>query len=248
MLQIAREMPDPDDLLALSAEELGKRLLFAAKERVKSGENQGMIHPQNWTTEPWVATPPLYPIAKQDQVKLALTEAWEWLKQERFIVPAGGTNGQYGWCVLSRKAEELKDETGLSVLLAARRPAREILHPKIVKAWPKLQRGELNEAVSEAMLAVEVAVREAAGFSNSDIGVKLIRKAFDADDGPLTDKTAEAGEREAVGHLFAGTIGIYKNPRSHRHVPLDDPNEAVEILMLASNLLRIVERASSRCS
>jgi uncharacterized protein (TIGR02391 family) len=102
-------------------------------------------------------------------------------------------------------------------------------------------------AAFQAMKTVEVSVRDAAGLGNNLIGVALMRDAFAPARGPLTDATAERGEQVARIELFAGAIGSYKNPHSHRDVDLNDPVEAIEIILLANHLLRIVDaRASAK--
>ena len=106
--------------------------------------------------------------------------------------------------------------------------------------WLLFIRGRYETAVFESYKEVEVAVRTAGGFLPTDIGVKLVRKAFDVQNGPLTDISAPEGERQALSDLFVGAIGSYKNPSSHRHVVLQ-AEEAVEMIMLASHLLKIVD-------
>ncbi len=48
-----------------------------------------------------------------------------------------------------------------------------------------------------------------------------MRKAFNPDNGPLTRASDPVAEREALMHLFAGAIGSYKNPHSHRNVVIE---------------------------
>jgi uncharacterized protein (TIGR02391 family) len=133
--------------------------------------------------------------------------------------------------VLSRRARKFENAAECANYAVARRLPKETLHPRISgPVWMSFMRGEFDTAAFQAMKAVEVAVREAAGLAASDLGTKLMRKAFDVETGPLTDKTAEPAERQALSDLFVGAIGTYKNPHSHRDVLLSDP----ECLILPS--------------
>jgi len=148
-----------------------------------------------------------------------------------------------GWYQLSRRALAFENQTDFARFAVGRTLLpRETLHSRIADlVWFAFMRGEFDGAVFHAMKAVEVSVRQASGLPDSLIGVALMRKAFDPGNGTLADQTAEKGEREACSALFAGAIGMYKNPQSHRDVNLDNPAEAAEIIMMANNLLRVVD-------
>lgn len=68
----------------------------------------------------------------------------------------------------------------------------------------------------------------------------LIRRAFHKTEGELADVNVVESEKENMQHLFAGSIGSFKNPGSHREVSYQS-DETVELLMLASRLMKIVD-------
>jgi uncharacterized protein (TIGR02391 family) len=75
--------------------------------------------------------------------------------------------------------------------------------------------------------------------------VKLMREAF-KQGGPLADARADGGEQVATMELFAGAIGTFKNPTSHRPVSYEDPAEAAEVVLLADLLMRLLDRVEQR--
>lgn len=167
----------------------------------------------------------------------AFAEAWGWLQSNNLVATYALNDSQF----VTRLGHQVLDE-GVGFLGAVRRASHDV-HPKIatiVREQFLLGRYEL--AAFAAMREVEVSVREASGADASEIGVTLMRNAFNPDNGPLTDHASEDGERKGVGHLFAGAIATFKNPTSHRHVTFDQPIEAAEVIALASLLLRILDR------
>ncbi|WP_432263346.1 TIGR02391 family protein [Cupriavidus sp. TMH.W2] len=236
-------VPDVEVLLALAPEELARILLPLAKQsRQNAMFSTATATPYLYGAQPGLSQGSGYPYHRQAQIEIALAEAWNWLQVNGLILPAPEPNGRNGWFVVSRRGEALTTEQEFRTFEEAIAFPKTLLHPMIAdKVWLSLARGDYDEAVFAAYKAVEVAVRDAAALSPTDIGTSLMRKAFDKSTGPLTDLTQPEAEREALAHLFAGAIGSYKNPHSHRTVTISDVRDAQEMVMLASHLLRIVD-------
>lgn len=232
-------VPTAEVLLALTPEELGPILLKVAKDR----QQNGMFIPDDVVKEQSGSGYTHLPYQGHERdVQRALSETWNWLQTQSLIVPAAGINGNHGWMILSRRGEEIAAQPDAQHALRTASFPKALLHPTIAdKVWSDLARGDLQGAVLYAFRSVEEAVRKAGGFTDDDFGTKLMRLAFDKHNGPLTDTAEPEAERDALAHLFAGAIGRYKNPHSHRTVHIKEPQEAQEALVLASHLLRIVE-------
>lgn len=240
MFELSTTIHDPAVLLALEPEELGAKLLFLLRKRRQNEQSFFLSNLLNelWPYNPLPGQNLPYPLTQKNEIDLALSEAWSWLVAQGLLVPTpGGSDGK----VLSRRAKKFENEAEYAQYAVARMLPKDSLNPRISETvWLEFMRGKFDIAVLLAMKAVEVAVREASGMSDLD-GVDLMRKAFNPTNGPLADATAKKGEKQARSDLFAGAIGSYRNPQAHRYINLDNPTEAVEIIMLANHLLRIVD-------
>jgi uncharacterized protein (TIGR02391 family) len=233
---LADKIPDVEQLLAFEPEELAARILLLWQ----SYSPNELAEPNTFDPARRINTYNLpYPSDKWPDIALAFSEAFSWLTVQGLAV---ASSRQSHFLQLSRRGRKVKTESDFSNFKIARLLPREILHPKIAEpVWHAFLRGEFDVAAFQAMKAVEVSVREAAALTDGDIGVKLMRKAFGTENGPLMDPTTEDGERRGRMDLFAGAIACYKNPHSHRDVNLSDPAEALEIVLMANHLLRIVD-------
>jgi uncharacterized protein (TIGR02391 family) len=235
---IKTALPDAEVLLSLAPQELARVLLPIFKRY------RGEIHLFNLVNQHHQMQE-VYPREFSESVGLAISEAWTWLAVQGLIVPKPRSMGD--WFEISREGEKIESDEAFNDFAKAALLPRNLLHPKIASdAWANFLRGAHDLAVFAAFKQVEVAVREAAGADARMIGPDLMRTAFHADTGLLSDRTLPKAEREALAHLFAGAIGSYKNPTSHRTVTIADASEAGEMLILASHLLRIVEDRARR--
>jgi uncharacterized protein (TIGR02391 family) len=163
-----------------------------------------------------------------------------WLQGEGLVAPK--PDDAHGhWYFVTRKGRQLKTGEQIDAYHRAAAFPRQLLHAAVaMKAEAPFMRGEYDTAVFHALKELEVGVRTACRYTASDYGVDMMRRAFHETTGPLTDLRAEVSERQALAHMFAGAIGSYKNAHSHRYVDLD-ATETVQLLVLVSNLLGIVD-------
>lgn len=119
------------------------------------------------------------------------------------------------------------------------------IHERLKKVRSQFLLGEYELAAFAAMREVEIRVRDISGADPSLIGVKLMRKSF-GEEGKLAVPDLDPGERIGIMELFAGAIGTFKNPSSHRQVDYSDSTEALEVILLADLLMRLLDRVEKR--
>lgn len=239
-------LPDAEHLLSLEPEDLAGPLLVSL-EGMEQINPEGIISYDIMEGVIERDSNLKYPHGCRDKVLFALMEAWQWLEREGFVARSP-TNlarsrgmGSSTTYFVTRRGRKIETRETLEAYRKANLLPKQQLHPIIAqKVWSIFLQGDYDTAVLQAFKQVEVAVREAGYYADTEFGVTLMRNAFHTENGPLTDSSQQEAEKQARSDLFAGAIGSYKNPSSHRNVEIT-AEEAVEIIILASHLLRIVD-------
>ena len=248
-------LPDVDCLLSLEPEELAGPLLVSLEgsdsiipiQIIAFDVMSHVIDRMPGSSQ--VEIRQRYPPKHHNDILFALMEAWQWLEREGFVALkptnlggdwSGGTPTKTKYFV-TRRGKSIKTLEALEAYRKSNLLPKRQLHPIIAqKVWSLFLRGDYDTAVFQAFKEVEVAVRKVGNYDETDLGVKLMRKAFHIKDGNLTNPNQQEAEKQARSDLFAGAIGSYKNPSSHREIDIK-AEEAAEIIVLASHLLRIVD-------
>ncbi len=235
---IAAVFPPVEVALELEPEELAVPLLECLCQFDESTD-RGMLNRSNFTSPGSLKG---YCEPQHDEaVAKAIIEAWVWLEREGLIAPAPGQFGN--WIFITRRGQKFREIADVRKFKAASLLPHETLDSQLAsKVRPAFLRGDYDSAIFEAFKEVEIRVRTLSKASKTELGVNLMRKAFHPVKGSLTDKSQPQSEQQSVSDLFAGAIGCFKNPSSHRDVDFNDPAEVLELIMLADHLIRIAER------
>lgn len=225
-----------EELLALEPEELAGILIELLNTRPSY-----MEQPVSRRIIGHIDTVKEYPELDRKACQSALMEAWSVLEREGLIVHHPEHDEHF--YIITRRGSLIKNRNDFVSFKHSQLFPKSAIHPEIVsKGYPLYLRGDYETAIFQAFKSVEVKVRNACPHLGVKLyGTDLMRKAFHSENGPLTNLSEPTAERDALSNLFAGAIGRFKNPSSHRHVPITSATETIEALQFASHLLRLVD-------
>lgn len=190
----------------------------------------------------------VYDHVKKIAVEKAFARTWKALEDAGLIEEPDPMNGKNGYRVPAPAGVSAATTPDLAAIKVVARFTRDMFHPFLPDAaWNAFRSGDYDSAVFESFKAVEVTVRSKGlgknGIHATSHGDGLMRDAFNPDVGPLTDMKATRGRRERRRELFTGAFGELRNPKAHSDPTITDPLIAVEEMMIAGALQRIVDSA-----
>jgi uncharacterized protein (TIGR02391 family) len=225
----------PKRLLELSSEEL----LSLPIDQIAMLALQHIDSTPEWSGRNFIVLSTHQGLSKEAQKCWA--EALNWLISKNLVgQPSAESKGEPGTIFVTRLGKAAL-ETGLASIKASERLGVD-LHPRLERVRSQFLLGEYELGAFAAMREVEIRVRELTGSPASLVGVKLMRESF-REGGKLSNPDLDPGERVGLMELFAGAIGTFKNPPSHRQVDYANPTEASEVIMLADLLMRLLDRS-----
>ena len=245
-------LPDAEHLLSLEPEELAGPLLLSllSLNGTQPMRPEGIISfsamssvLKNMSDSKKKDLDLNYPVECYNDVVFALMEAWQCLVCGGLAAtnPTSQSADTIRTYFVTRRGKKINTLENFEAYRKTNLLPTQQLHSVIAQKVQSLfLRGDYDTAVFQAFKEVEIAVRKAGHYNDTDIGVALMRKAFNVDDGNLTAPNQQSAEKQARSDLFAGAIGSYKSPGSHRDVEIT-AEEAAEVIILASHLLRIVD-------
>ena len=239
--------PTADALLGATELEVERAVLQVYQEHTNH-QFRGMTTSQTIADQLFEIGGYAYEVGRRNSAHRLISRASKKLEDAGLIEEPDSHNGRNGYRTISEKGRRAVSEIEFIAAKVRSQFVREMFHPSLPDAaWNSFRSGDYDTAVFEAFKAVESAVRKKSVGKNSitdrDYGVILMKKAFDPKSGPLTDTRATPSRRERRCELFTGAFGELRNHKAHGDPIILDPLAAVEEMMTAGTLQRIVDTA-----
>ena len=104
-----------------------------------------------------------------------------------------------------------------------------------------------TRAVEEAFKCLNNIAKDKSGHTEKD-GADLMKTVFSANSPVLKlnnlESRSKRDEQQGYMEIFAGSMTGIRNPRAHEHGLVDDPEVALELLVLANHLMRKLDSAT----
>lgn len=173
------------------------------------------------------------------RARAVVAEAVAWLFSQNLFAD-DGEPGVSAAHMVTRLGHSIKTREDFSSYANGSLLPRELLRVDLAEiVLPLFLAGHYDDAVGAAFKRLEIMIRHEGKYSDEDYGVEMARKAF-GKGGALEDVSTVKSEREAFAHLYAGALGYFKNPHSHRDVGIDDACIAASRILFANELMALL--------
>jgi uncharacterized protein (TIGR02391 family) len=246
MRELLKQFPDPAMLSRLTREELAQSVLAAMQQRCKDpiggmANRDGSVAELFSVSNQWGRTVMLEhqlkkSLAKELQVAFNLLEEWG------FAEAAEGLNGKNGFMELTPEGRNAVSTINVESVMQRSHLVDSMLHRLLRESVASdFRGGRFNDSIFGAFKVLEMEIQTAACLTQTEHGSELLRRAFNPENGPLTDMTEKRSHRESLQKLFEGAFGRFRNVDAHGNRTFSDAFEPMQELMFVSRLLAIVD-------
>jgi len=233
-----------ESFIKMEPEELAQELLMALPHNLDSDDN---FSPQNLGSFQRVSSNDVWSGDENldNRKALALWEAWHFLYVAGYIARRQDDNDSF-YFVTRRGYKAISNSQIVKCdFLESMLPST--LHSDILsRCSPPFRAENYSDAIQTAFKVLEETVRLKAGLAPEIHGKQVFIDAFKANTGSLKDSSSESpAEEEGLQQLMTGAYAYFRNPNAHRTLS-KSPEGAVEILSLASRLLKITDSSVKR--
>ena len=150
-----------------------------------------------------------------------------------------------GFVYITRRGKRYASVEEMKIYMVERYLSLDVLNPDLRrKIYSDFLKGEFDSAAFKALKLVEVRAREIGGLSSDVHGKGVFQELFSPECTQTLPDDYSEKDRGNIINLFRASYELYRNPSGHRDIDMK-VEEAVEIIMLANHLLRILDKVDN---